>query len=205
VTIEEAPGGNIVVSYNSSALTKLMLVFATLFLGVAGYDVILGERGPERLIGLVASSLTCFLVAIVFLEIAWFQFARDTGMVTWHRRWALRRREGSLPFTSIEAVIVERPMGDDGTPSRRIALRTIDGKAIPITMGYRADGDGAVLKIADRIRSLLGHSGDTHQENVRQLIASGKTIDAIRVLREEEGLNLLEAKQRVDELSRRPQ
>jgi ribosomal protein L7/L12 len=36
---------------------------------------------------------------------------------------------------------------------------------------------------------------------VRALIAAGKTIDAIRVLREEEGLSLVDAKRRVEELT----
>jgi ribosomal protein L7/L12 len=37
--------------------------------------------------------------------------------------------------------------------------------------------------------------------NVRALIAAGKTIDAIRLLREEEGLSLPDAKHRLDELA----
>jgi ribosomal protein L7/L12 len=81
-------------------------------------------------------------------------------------------------------------------------LKTVSGEDLPVTVGYRPDGDGSVLHIASRIRALLGHDSDeTHLHNVRALIAAGKTIDAIRVLREEEGLSLVDAKRRVEELT----
>jgi hypothetical protein len=106
-----------------------------------------------------------------------------------------------MPFGSIQSVLVERPIGDEGTPSRRITLRTIDGREIPITVGYRPDADGTTVRIASRIRAVLGHEADaTHMSNVRALIAAGRTIDAIRVVREEEGLSLLDAKRRVEEI-----
>ena len=120
----------------------------------------------------------------------------------WRRRWALRQRSGSIPFGSVQSVLVERPIGDDGTPSRRIVLKTIAGEDIPMTVGYRPDADGAVVHIASRIRVILGHdSRATHVDNVLTLMAAGKTIDAIRILREEEGLSLLDAKRRIEELT----
>jgi hypothetical protein len=205
MTIVEAGDGTIVVTYDSTALTRLMLAATAIFIAVAVYDVSLGDRGTERLVGLLGAAATCFVVAIVFLENAWFQFAPANRVVTWRRRWALRQRSGSVPFDSIQAVLVERPIGDEGTPSRRIMLRTTDGQEIPITVGYRPDADGTLLQIANRIRALLGHdAGATLMHNVRALIAAGKTIDAIRILREEERLSLLEAKRRVEEISTGP-
>jgi len=201
MTIDERADGTVVVSYDSLGLTRVMLAAAVLLLAVAGYDVVAGARGTERLVGLLGAAATCLLVGIVFLERARFQFAA-TRLVTWRRRWALRQRAGTIPFNSIQSVLVERPIGDDGTPSRRIVLKTVAGEDIPVTVGYRPDPDGAVLHIASRIRALLGHDSDaTHLHNVRALIAAGKTIDAIRVLREEEGLSLVDAKRRVEELT----
>ena len=202
MTIEERHDGTILVTYDSTRLTWLMLAVGGVCLATAGYDVSIGSRGTDRLAGLLGAAGTCLLVAIVFLERAWFQFAPATRIVTWRRRWALRQRSGSIPFGAVQSVLVERPMGDDGTPSRRIVLKTIAGEDIPMTVGYRPDADGAVLHIASRIRALLGHdSVATHMHNVRALIAAGKTIDAIRVLREEEGLSLVDAKRRVEELT----
>jgi hypothetical protein len=202
MTIDERHDGTILVTYDSTTLTWLMLAAGSVCLATAGYDVFIGARGTDRLAGLLGAAATCLLVAIVFLERVWFQFAPATRIVTWRRRWALRHHSGTIPFNSIQSVLVERPIGDDGTPSRRILLKTASGEDIPITVGYRPDADGEVLHIASRIRALLGHdSGATHMDNVRALIAAGKTIDAIRVLREEEGLSLLDAKRRIDELT----
>jgi hypothetical protein len=201
MTIVERGDGSLVVTYDSTRLTRLMLVLAAALLLVAAYDVFVGTRGTDRLVGLIAASGTCLLIALVFLERVWFQFAADTHILTWRRRWALRERSGSIPFDSIESVIVERPIGDDGTPSRRIVLKSESGEMIPITVGYRPDADGIVLQIADKIRARLGHNtGATHMRNVKALVAAGRNIDAIRVLREEEGLTLVDAKRRVDEL-----
>jgi hypothetical protein len=204
MTIVERGDGSLVVTYDSTRLTRLMLVLAAALLLVAAYDVFVGTRGTDRLVGLIAASGTCLLIALVFLERVWFQFAADTHILTWRRRWALRERSGSIPFDSIESVIVERPIGDDGTPSRRIVLKSESGEMIPITVGYRPDADGIVLQIADKIRARLGHNtGATHMRNVKALVAAGRNIDAIRVLREEEGLTLVDAKRRVDELRSR--
>jgi hypothetical protein len=201
MTIEERDDGSLLVTYDSAGLTWLMLAGTAVSLAVAGYDVVIGARGTERLVGLFGAAVTCLLIAFVFHERSRFQFSPDGRMVVWRRRWGLRQRSGSIAFDAIQSVLVERPIGDDGTPSRRIVLKTIYGESVPLTVGYRADGDEAVLHIAGRVRALLGHGTDaTYMENVKALIAAGKTIDALRVLREEEGLSLVDAKRRVEEL-----
>jgi hypothetical protein len=199
---DEAPDGTLVVSYDGSALTKVLLAVAAMFLGLAGYDTLLGTRGTDRVFGLVASAGGLAGAGLMFLEWTRFEFAPATRTVTWQRRWALRRRQGALAFGDIGAVLAERPIGDDGTPSRRIVLKATGGD-VPITVGYQADPDGEVVAIADRIRGLLGQRVDPPVDDVRQLAEAGRLIDAIRVLREREGLSLTEAKQRLEELTRR--
>jgi hypothetical protein len=202
--VQEPVAGTMVIAYDSWALTRLMSVFAVVFLGVAGYDVFIGVRGTGRLIGLLAAAGTCLGVAVIFLEAASFELVAATRTITWSRRWALRQHSGTITFASVQSVQAERPMGDDGTPSRRIVFRTTDGATVPLTVGYQPDPDGEVLKIADRIRRFIGQSSEPSPlQAVERLVASGRKIDAIRVLREEQGLSLTEAKQRVDELHRR--
>jgi hypothetical protein len=201
MTIEEPVDGTLVAAYDGRGLTRLMLAFMATLLGVAVYDVLAGTRGTDRLIGLLGAAATCLAVAVVFLETARFEFASASRMITWRRRWALRERAGTIPFAAVQSVVVERPMGDDGTPSRRITLRTNDGVVVPMTIGYRPDPDDAMLQMANRIRGFIGlHSDQASMQDVEALAAGGRTIDAIRVLREREGLSLTEAKQRVDEL-----
>jgi len=204
MNVEEAADGTLVVTYDGRGLTRLMLAATALLVAVAGYDVVAGARGTERLIGLLASAATCFVVAIVFHETARFEFSRPTHLVTWRRRWGFLKRSGTVPFGAIQSVMVERPLGDDGAPSRRINLRMVNGAAIPLTVGYQSDVDGAILKVADRIRAVLGHNAqETRSADVSTLVAAGKMIEAIKVLRETEGLTLTDAKQRVDDLRRK--
>ena len=106
MTIEERHDGTILVTYDSTRLTWLMLAVGGVCLATAGYDVFIGSRGTDRLAGLLGAAGTCLLVAIVFLERAWFQFALATRIVTWRRRWALRQRSGSIPFGSVQSVLV---------------------------------------------------------------------------------------------------
>lgn len=202
--VDELADGSLVVSYDGSPLAKFMLAFMAVFLGTAAYDVFIGTRGTDRLVGLLGASATCLVIAVVFLETASFEFSKPTHLVTWRRRWGLRQRSGTMPFGAIQSVMVERPIGDDGTPSRRINLRMTDGAAIPLTVAYRPDSDGAILNTAERIRVVLGHKADeTRPDDVASLIAAGKTIEAIKIVRETEGLSLTDAKQRVDELRRK--
>ena len=202
--VQEPVAGTMVITHDSWALTRLMLVFAVVFLGVAGYDIFIGARGTGRLIGLLAAAGACLGVAVVFLEAASFEFVAASRTITWRRRWALRQYSGTIPFAAVQSVQAERPMGDSGTPSRRIIFRTTDGAAIPLTVGYQPDPDGEVLKIADRIRLFIGQSSEpSPMQEVERLVASGRRIDAIRALREEQGLSLTDAKRRVDELHRR--
>ena len=201
MTIDERADGAVVVSYDGTWLTRVTFILAVLFLGVAAYDVFIGTRGTDRLVALLASAATCAVAAAVLLEVSHFEFVPASKTLTWRRRWGFRQHSGSLPFASIQSVLVERPIGDQGVPSRRLTLRTTDGQQIPITVGYRPDGDAVALQIASRIRALLGHAAEESRTgHVKALVAAGKTVEAIRVLREEEGLNLTEAKRRVDEL-----
>ena len=81
MTIEERDDGTILVTYDSTRLTWLMLAVGGVCLATAGYDVFIGSRGTDRLAGLLGAAGTCLLVAIVFLERAWFQFALATRIV----------------------------------------------------------------------------------------------------------------------------
>lgn len=75
MTIDERADGTVLVSYDSLGLTRVMLGATVLLLAVAGYDILVGARGTERLVGLLGAAATCLLVGIVFLERARFQFA----------------------------------------------------------------------------------------------------------------------------------
>jgi hypothetical protein len=205
VKADETPDGTLLVTYHGTGMTKIMVVLMTLLVGTAAYDVWLGARGTDRLVALLASAATCALAAVAALETARFEFNRATRIVTWRRRWGFRERSGTIPCDSIQAVVTERPPADSGTPNRRLTLMTTGDGAVPLTIGYRPDSDKSIESVAGRIRTWLGHdAGDAHDRHVALLLAAGKIVEAIRVLRQEEGLSLVDARRRVDELRNRP-
>jgi hypothetical protein len=115
--------------------------------------------------------------------------------------WAFRRQAGRVAFDEVQSIMAERSIGSDPVPSRRIVLKTRDGRDIPFTKGYRSDGDDSLIRLADQVRHLVGLAGLAVSDDVlRSFLEDGRTIDAIRHLRETKDLTLLEAKQVVDDL-----
>jgi hypothetical protein len=191
--------GTLVVTYDGTSLTKLLFVIALILLGTATYDVLIGSRGTDRLIGLVGASATCVLAGLASLEQCRFAFDPSTRTIVWRRRWGFRQRSGSIPFDSVREVALQRPIGDEGVPSRRIALLFHDAREVPVTVGYRPDAHDEILKIAALIRTRLGQPpGGSPSESLQALVNAGQTIEAIKRLREDEGLSLSDAKRRVD-------
>ena len=118
------------------------------------------------------------------------------------RRWGFRTRSGSIPFDQVAGVFAEQPIGDSGIPSRRVVLRTVGGSIVPLTTGYRPDVDGEILKASERIRIMVARGETAPPTEIESLIAAHRTIDAIRRLRERDGLSLEDAKRAIDALRR---
>jgi hypothetical protein len=139
------------------------------------------------------------------LERSRFAFDPKTRTVQWSRRWAWWSDEGSIPFSQIAEVLVDVPIGDDGEPSRRIVLRVAGRRDLPFTASYRVDGEGALLELGRRLRALLGHAvgGAPPRDDVEALVRAGRTIDAVKRLRESKGCSLSEAAREIDAIRAR--
>jgi ribosomal protein L7/L12 len=82
-----------------------------------------------------------------------------------------------------------------------VTLLTTGGDNIPMTVGYRPDADDTIVRIAARIRAVLGReTKSTHLDAARALIAAGRSVEAVKLVRENEGLTLTEAKRRVERI-----
>lgn len=196
-----APDGSLLLTYDGRLWTKWLLGVAALFAVTAAYDLTIGSRGDDRLIGLVAAAATLAGAALVLFETTRFRVDSMRRVIEWERRWAWQRRRGTLRFDEVRYVAVEVPLGDEGVPSRRIVLHTTGGAMIPVTVGYRTDADNRISGAAESLRVALGHSSrPPAAEAARALVASGRKIDAIKLLVDEERLSLSEAKARVDQL-----
>ena len=150
----EEPDGTLVLTYDSSPLTKLLAVPAAALPAVAAYRKWGGLDDADS-VGLLAGAAICALLALVFLQRVRVVIDPGSRTITWSRRWGLRRREGSVAFDEIEAVTTERAHVDEDAPARRLVLRTRSGKTIPLTATYLSDPEDSLFGLLDRIRALI--------------------------------------------------
>ncbi len=196
----DGANGRFVLTYDSRRWSGLFACFGGIMVVTALYDLLIGARGTDRLVGLLGGAATCLLTGIVFLEQAEAVVDPTERTITWRRRWAFQRRSGLLRFEDVDVVFADRPLGDTGIPSRRIVLRTKDGQTVPLTQGYAPDVDGAILASSERIAAMLGPGSSAPAGIAAALVAAGRTLEAITHLRETQGLSLDAAKREVDRL-----
>ena len=153
--IWEEANGSLVLTYDSTRLSTVLFVLTALLFGAAGRERFVASGDSERLIGLLGGAATLLLSGIAVRERAHALVNPVARAIVWNRQWAFRTRSGSLSFDDVAAVLPERPIGDEGIPSRRIVLRTTAGQTIPFTAGYRPDGDGAILAASQRIAAMV--------------------------------------------------
>jgi len=154
--------------------------------------IITGYSGDERIIGLAGASATCALFFFAGYEKSDFIFDLQSRTLTWSRQRGLFKRNGVVPFAAIQHVVLQSCMGNDKYyPSHRTVLVTSDGE-LPITLAYEHDDMNEVL--AKRIRSFLHMpANNLVEESVEALVANGRDIDAIRLLREMSDISLSDA------------
>ena len=196
--VEPGRDGSLVLSYDSTRLSRVMFVLsAAMFAGVA-YHLLSDNGDSERLFGFVGGTVTCALVAIFCVEQARMIVDPATRTIVWMRRGVFRTRSGTLSFEDITAVCAERPPGDSGIPSRRVVIFTRRGETVPLTAGYRSDGDRVILGASEHIRAMLEQHACAGR--VQTLANAGGVIDTSTLVCQTERLPLAESKLRVDEL-----
>jgi hypothetical protein len=201
-TREEADG-SLVLTYDSSLWTRWLIGGTLVLLGVAAYDYVIGPRDDERIIGLLAGAATLAVIALVMLEQCRFTLNPIPRLIEWEQRWGFRRRAGVTAFADVQHVSVETPIGDSGIPSRRVVLHLADGTLLPLTVGYKPDVDGAIARSAEMLRRVLGQDPKpSPSQSARALMRQGKTVEAVKIFMEHEGLSLKDAKDRVDQIRR---
>jgi hypothetical protein len=154
----ENADGTLLLTYDSSLWTKWLIAATLALLGTAVYEYFIGSRGDERMIGLLAGAATVAITALVMLEQSTFRADPKTRLIEWEQRWGFRQRAGVTPFADVRHVSAERPIGDTGVPSRRVVLHLADGSLLPVTVGYRPDGDEKISKAAELLRRVLGQA-----------------------------------------------
>jgi hypothetical protein len=159
------------------------------------------EDAGDRLWGSIGGAATLLACASAAFESSRFAFDPRTSSIAWRRRTVLGRRAGRLTFADVRAVLAEVPIGDDGIPSRRPCLLLADGRTLAMAIAYVPDHGDACVSLVERVRAVLAAGGAAPVDEVVALAGSGRRLDAVRILREREGLSLTEARRRLDELA----
>jgi hypothetical protein len=153
----------------------------------------------DRMIGLAGAAAICAIVFLFAYEKNDFHFDRQTRLLAWSRQQGFFKHKGVVPIGSIERVVLQSCIGNNRYyPKRRVVLVTRDCE-LPLTISYQNDRMNEVM--AERIRAFLDISSKSLlDDSIESLVATGRDLDAIRLLREKNGLSLSDARDIVDRI-----
>ncbi len=153
--------------------------------------------GEKEAIGIVLGLVLCAFGTVLLFRRDRFEFDTARQIVRW-RKWSLARMSsGEIAFSDILDVTLESIGSNEGSGTYRVALRTADC-TVPLTETYSGDAE-RWRPTMTRIRDIVGLSDQRPADaDTESLVNQGRFIDAVRQLRETEGLDLVQAKTRAD-------
>lgn len=165
-----------------------------------------GVFRATRLGGALLGAVLPLWVAAVISDLS-FRFDARRRVLVWCRRNGFGARGGELPFSEIRDVLVaeERSRDDENTVGgytvRYSALLVTSGGNLALT-GTHSSSREDYDDIAAAIRALVHGTvpAVAQSDEVTRLVAAGRLIDAVSVLRAQQGLGLTEARMAVDEI-----
>ena len=167
-------------------------------------------------IGLLVSAFF-LLFAAAFFRHSTFTLDKMQRIARWRRFTVLKNESGSIPFDSIRDIVLDTQAGNNNTATYRLSLVTADG---PLPMANMFQG-GSIDHYQDLRQQILEFLGIASagsvvpspepgvlsdgipsdiEPSLRSLLAQGRTIDAIALLRTRENIGLADAKSRIDSL-----
>ena len=158
------------------------------------------SRGEPK--ALISAALFA-MFAIAFLRTSDVIFDKVARSYTLRRRDMWRVTRKVIPFASIKDVLIDTMVSDaPGATFYRLSLSTSEGD-VPFSVSYEADADRFEQMRSVLVNAIFGQaSAPPLQDPVRALVAAGRSIDAISLLRQREGIGLTEAKARIDDIRR---
>jgi hypothetical protein len=129
-----------------------------------------------------------------------FTFNAMGRTASWSRRRLFWVKSGTIPFDGIQDIGMQASVADHGVLIYRLAIVTAQG-TVPMSDSY-SGGKQSKAEIREKILLFLGkEAGDVDEadeSSLRSLLAQGRKIDAISILRSSRNISLAEAKQRVE-------
>jgi hypothetical protein len=163
----------------------------------------IAARQPKLLV--VAGLFALF--ALVSLSRMTFVFDRMQRRVRYKGRKLFKTESGTIPFDEIADIGTEAIGGADG-PSYRLAILTPQG-SVPMAYSYGGNSQRyeslrkTILAFVKPEAAASGSSAAGNDPSIRSLLAQGRKIDAITLVRTRESLGLTQAVERVNEVEKR--
>lgn len=190
---------------DSSLWLAVFMAAAAVFLAFGAYST--GKKAT-----LVPAALFV-LFAFLSLRKTTIVFDSLRRMVDWQRLRYIERSSGSIPYDDIKDIVVETTTGGtSGRATYRLAILTPQA-SWPMSDGYGGNGDRYAslgkeirefLKLGPSANAATAPSSAPDDANldtsIRALLAQGRKIDAIALLRTMKEIDLAAAKQHVDEI-----
>lgn len=168
-------------------------------------------------VGIVSGKHATFFGAVFFLFAAGvclrrtaFVFDRTRGIASWQKRRLFTVTSGEIPFGDISDIGFDAMPGQKGGTTYRLIVITAAGR-VPMSDMY-GGGQKYYETVRDAIVEFLAGSGSPvkaaaagkwdDESLLRAMIQQGRRLDAIALVRSKENLDLLHAKERVEEIDR---
>jgi hypothetical protein len=158
----------------------------------------------HKLIGPVLGAVLSAAGAAAFLKRSVIHIDRRLGRVIWSRWGIFGTEKGHISFADIKDAVVEVLLDTRRNRNTyRVALLTTAGHW-PLTDYYYGSRDSSE-KVKDALRKFFGFSAQPStlslEERLRSLVASGHSLEAIKLVRMERGLSLADAEKVVQAFS----
>ncbi len=180
-----------------------------------GVSMLVGGMVPGGRQGLLFGAGFLLLCAGICLRKTTFVFDRARGMAFWRRRKMFTTTTGEIPFGDIADIGFDAIPDQHGVNTYRLVVITAAGRT-PMADMY-GSGQKYYEGVRDAIVEFLAGSGAPvnavpvnaapagkwdDESSLRAMIQQGRKLDAIAFVRSKENLDLLHAKERVDEIDR---
>lgn len=158
--------------------------------------VFVGEGEPAGA-GWAALGVAALCLAGGVVDDRNFRFDAATRKLAWERSNLFRSRRGELPFAEIKDVVVVAQKSRDsdhrvgGYDTRYSAVLVTTAGTMPLS-SHHAGSESEYRDLVAKVRKVLAlpEKAPDGDDEVRRLIAAGRTIDAVSLVRERDGLDL---------------
>jgi hypothetical protein len=204
VSVQTLPDGSLEIRESFRILRLLCLACALiallLFILMFG-----GGYGESAKAGWAALGVAVLCLAGMVVNDRSFRFDATSRMVTWRQENLFRAKHGRIPFADVRDVVVvgERSRDHDNAvggyaTKYGAALVTAAGN-IPLS-SHHSRREQDFRELAERVREVLGMPMQSQEDEAARLVAAGRMIDAVALIRKRDGVDLATARAAAERL-----